>query len=165
MEKVTAAAVQATPVFLHHDETVDKACRLIKEAGSNGAGLVVFPETFIPAYPDWVWRAGVWDEVSEALYARLYENSVVVPGPATEALAKAAKRAKVYVSMGVDEREEGNGTIYNTQLYFGPDGSPTDGSIFPPSSPGAAMGDGAGAKTRTSRRAAPRTSPPRARRT
>jgi nitrilase len=123
MEKVTAAAVQATPVFLHHDETVDKACRLIKEAGSNGAGLVVFPETFIPAYPDWVWRAGVWDEISEALYARLYENSVVVPGPATEALAKAATRAKAFVSIGVDEREEGSGTIYNTQLYFGPDGS------------------------------------------
>ena len=59
MDKVRAAAVQATPVFLHRDETVEKAVRLIREAAAEGAGLVVFPETFIPTYPDWVWRAGV----------------------------------------------------------------------------------------------------------
>jgi hypothetical protein len=61
MKKVTAAAVQATPVLLDREATVDKSCVLIKEAGTNGAGLVVFPETFIPTYPDWVWRAPVWD--------------------------------------------------------------------------------------------------------
>src|SRR5207244_2396081 len=55
MQKVTAAAIQATPVFLDREATVDKAVRLIREAGSNGAGLMVFPETFIPTYPDWVW--------------------------------------------------------------------------------------------------------------
>ena len=69
MDKVRAAAVQATPVFLHRDETVEKAVRLIREAAAEGAGLVVFPETFIPTYPDWVWRAGVWDEITEAMAA------------------------------------------------------------------------------------------------
>jgi nitrilase len=123
LQKVTAAAVQATPVFLHRDETVDKSVRLIKEAGSNGAGLIVFPETFIPTYPDWVWRAGVWDGLSKKLYGMLLENSVVVPSPATEALGRAAKRAKAYVSMGVNEREEHGSTIFNAQLYFGPDGT------------------------------------------
>ena len=123
MQKVTAAAVQASPVFLHRDETVDKACGLIKEAASAGAGLLVFPETFVPTYPDWVWRAGVWDELSGQLYGSLLDNSVVVPSPATEALGKAARQAKAYVSMGINEREDRGGTIYNTQLYFGPDGS------------------------------------------
>jgi nitrilase len=123
MDKVTAAAVQAAPVFLHRDQTVEKAVRLIGEAASNGAGLIVFPETFIPTYPDWVWRAGVWDEVSERLYARLLENSVVVPSDTTEVLGKAARRARAYVSMGVNERDANGGTVYNTQLYFGPDGS------------------------------------------
>src|SRR5256886_17387876 len=61
MDKVRAAAVQATPVFLHRDETVEKAVRLIEEAAAEGAGLIVFPETFIPTYPDWVWRAGGGD--------------------------------------------------------------------------------------------------------
>jgi len=123
MHTVKAAAVQAAPIFLHRDETIDKARRLISEAASNGAGLIVFPETFVPTYPDWVWRAGVWDEVSGQLYARLLENSVVVPSAATEALGMAAKRANAYLSMGVNEREERGGTIYNTQLYFAADGS------------------------------------------
>jgi nitrilase len=122
MDKVTAAAVQATPVFLDRDATVDKACQLIQEAASNGAGLIVFPETFIPTYPDWVWRAGVWDEVSEQLYGRLLENSVVVPSAATDALGAAARRSSAYVSMGINERDEHGSTIYNTQLYFTPSG-------------------------------------------
>jgi nitrilase len=123
VDKVTAAAVQAAPVFLDRERTVEKAVRLIDEAAANGAGLIVFPETFIPTYPDWVWRAGVWDEVSEQLYGRLLENSVVVPSEATAALGASARRAKAYVSMGVNEREPNGGTVYNTQLYFGPDGS------------------------------------------
>ena len=123
MKKVTAAAVQATPVFLDREATVAKSVRLIEEAAASGAGLIVFPETFIPTYPDWVWRASPWDARSDALYAHLLENSVVVPGPVTETLGRAAKRAKVYLSMGVNEREERGWTIYNTQVYFAPDGS------------------------------------------
>jgi carbon-nitrogen hydrolase len=49
---VRIAAVQATPVFLDRDATAEKACRLIKDVGRAGAALVVFPETFIPTYPD-----------------------------------------------------------------------------------------------------------------
>ncbi|HCP61153.1 MAG TPA: aliphatic nitrilase, partial [Actinobacteria bacterium] len=55
-QPIVAAAVQATPVFLDREATVAKACSLIAEAAKNGAGLVVFPETFVPTYPDWAWR-------------------------------------------------------------------------------------------------------------
>ena len=79
MEKVRAAAVQAAPVFLDRDATVAKSVSLIKEAASDGARLIVFPETFIPTYPDWVWRAGVWDETSEALYGKLGEERMAPP--------------------------------------------------------------------------------------
>ena len=48
------AAVQATPVFLDREATIDKACELITTAGSEGARLIVFPEAFIPSYPEWV---------------------------------------------------------------------------------------------------------------
>ena len=50
-----AAAVQASPIYLNAELTVKKACYLIKEAASNGARLVAFPEVFIPAYPYWSW--------------------------------------------------------------------------------------------------------------
>jgi nitrilase len=53
MEKVTAAAVQATPVFLDRGATVDKACRLIGEAAAAGAGLsaIVGPRGEVLAGP------------------------------------------------------------------------------------------------------------------
>jgi nitrilase len=123
LEKVVAAAVQATPEFLDREATVEKSVRLIKEAAGEGAGLIVFPETFIPTYPDWVWRVPAWDGPSADLYALLLENAVEIPGPVTETLGKAAKQAKAYVSMGVNEREPGGGTIYNTQVTLGPDGN------------------------------------------
>jgi aliphatic nitrilase len=49
------AAVQAAPVFLDTPATIDKACRLIREAAAHGAALVVFPEVFVSAYPYWSW--------------------------------------------------------------------------------------------------------------
>jgi nitrilase len=123
VERVTAAAVQATPVFLDRDATAAKAARLIGEAAKGGAGLICFPETFIPTYPEWVWRLQPWHGPATDLYGRLLEQSVSIPDATTEALGRAARRAKAYVSMGVNEREANGSTIYNTQVYFGPDGS------------------------------------------
>ena len=51
LPKFTAAAVQAAPVFLDTDATVDKVCALIAEAAGNGARLVAFPEVFVAGYP------------------------------------------------------------------------------------------------------------------
>jgi predicted amidohydrolase len=53
--KFRAAAVQAAPVFLDRDATIDKVETLLGKATANGAKLVVFPESFIPAF-----RYGVW---------------------------------------------------------------------------------------------------------
>jgi nitrilase len=122
METVIAAAVQAAPAFLDREACVERACRLIREAGSNGARLAVFPEAFVPTYPDWVWRSVPWQDQG-ALYRRLFENSVVIPSATTDALSEAARTAGMYVCMGVNERDERGSTLYNTLLYLGPDGS------------------------------------------
>jgi nitrilase len=116
---VTVAAVQATPVFLDRAATTDKAGALIKEAAAAGASLVVFPETFIPTYPDWVWRLPAWSD--GAFVERLYENSVAVPSPTVDQLSAAAAEAGAYVAMGINEMD--GGTLYNTLLDLGPDGS------------------------------------------
>ena len=42
-----AAAVQAAPVFLNREATIDKVETLLQEATEQGAKLVVFPESFI----------------------------------------------------------------------------------------------------------------------
>lgn len=123
MERIKAAAVQASPVFLDRDATVDKAIALVEKAAADGAGLIVFPETFVPAYPDWVWRTTPFSGQATALFARLLDQSVVVPSQTTEAVGEAAARASAYVSIGINERDETGSTLYNTQLYFDPDGA------------------------------------------
>jgi nitrilase len=122
VEPVVVAAVQATPVFLDREATVTRCCELVAEAAAAGARIVVFPEAFVPGYPDWVWRTPPWSAVNAGFYARLFDQAVVVPGPETERIGVAARRAGAYVAVGVDEREEHGSTLYNTLLYLGPDG-------------------------------------------
>jgi nitrilase len=120
MRTARVAAVQATPVFLDRDASIDKACALAKEAAANGAELIVLPEAFVAGYPDWVWRSSPWAQ-GPARYRRLLESSVVVGSPATGALA-AARDAGAYLCVGVNELDEAGGTLYNTMLCFSPEG-------------------------------------------
>jgi len=121
--KLKAAAVQAAPVLLDREATVAKACRLIEEAGDAGARVVGFPEGYIPAHPYWYDFYRVNDPICNRFNVELFKNAVVVPGPATDALGKAARRAQAYVVMGCAEKDAGSfGTLYNTQVTFGPDG-------------------------------------------
>ncbi|MEX0600874.1 MAG: carbon-nitrogen hydrolase family protein [Rhodothermales bacterium] len=119
------AAVQASPVFLDRDATIQKACDLIAEAADLGASLAVFPEAFVPAYPVWVWYipSGKTHDL-RSLYAELLENAIDIPGPATDLLCAAAKKAGIAVAIGVNERntEGSRSTLYNSILYIGPNG-------------------------------------------
>lgn len=120
------AAVQAASVFLDREATVEKACRLIAEAASQGARLIAFPESFIPGYPDWVWAVPPGRErILNQLYADILSNAVDVPGAATEKLAGAAQKSGAYVVMGVTERDTAasGASLYNSLLYFSPEGS------------------------------------------
>lgn len=120
LPRYIAAAVQAAPVFLDRDATIDKACELIGEASQAGARLIVFPETWVPMYPFWHSSASVF---SGDLFARLWKNSVEVPSAATERLGRAARDAGAYLAIGINERDTATrGTLYNTLLYFSPSG-------------------------------------------
>ena len=122
-ETVTAAAVQAAPVFLDREASVEKGCELIAEAGENGADVIVFPEGFVPAHPLWFHFHPATGDVAQRLSVELFKNAVEVPGPATERFARAAAAADAYVVMGVCEKEPNTtGTMYNSQLFFSPDG-------------------------------------------
>jgi nitrilase len=119
------AVVQAAPVFLDREATVEKAVRLIAEAGRAGARLVAFPESFIPTYPDWVWAIPAGEDgLLAEVYAAFLAGSVTIPSPATERLAEAAREAGAYVVMGLSEAnaETSGGSLYNTLLYLGPEG-------------------------------------------
>jgi nitrilase len=120
------AVVQAAPIVMERDATVEKVARLTEEAAAGGARLVLFPEAFVPAYPRGLGFGVVVGSRSDAgrrLYARYVANAVDVPGPATDRLGAAARQAGVYLAVGVIERDRvSGGTLYCTLLYFGPDG-------------------------------------------
>ena len=115
---VRAAAVQLSPVLYSCEGTTAKVCEAIAEAARKGAELVVFPETVVPYYPYFSFIKA--PAVMGADHLRLIEESVTVPGPVTDAIALAAKRAGVVVAIGVNERD--HGTLYNAQLLFDADG-------------------------------------------
>jgi len=123
LDKYEVASIQASPVFMDKIATIEKGCSLIEEAGRHGATLVVFPETWIPGYPTWLNRVNPRFNypLANKVYARLNKNAVDIPGPETMRLSKAAKKAGVFVAMGVHERIS-SGTLYNTILYIGRNG-------------------------------------------
>ena len=116
LQKFKAAAVQASSVFLDVDATVDKSISIIKEAAGNGASLVAFPEVFIAGYPYWNWimtpvQGSKW-------YEKLYVNSITVPGPEVDRICEAAKENNIHIVIGVNERGQSFGELYNTNLII-----------------------------------------------
>jgi nitrilase len=127
---IKVAAIQSGPVYLDLDRSVEKALMLIREAAQRGARLVVFPETWLPGYPAWLdcsRDVALWDhEPTKKVFARLVENSVVVPGAVTERLGAAARDHQIVLNISVNERVRegpGRGTLYNTMLTFGEEGA------------------------------------------
>lgn len=116
---LAVAAVQCTPVFLDRDATLAVVVTEIEKAAADGARLVVFPESFVPGYPDWVWRRppmsdGDW-------YARFADQAVDVDGSDLDPVREAARTAGVWVALGITERLR-SGTLNNTVVYVGADG-------------------------------------------
>ena len=119
--KVKVAAVQAAPVFLDRDATVDKALSLVREASNNGAELIAFPEVFIAGYPYWNRLENVFK--TTPYFIEMLKNAVQVPGPVTDRLCDAARDAGAYIIMGINERPDNTlGTLYNTNLIIDPEG-------------------------------------------
>src|SRR5436305_8955133 len=105
---VQVACVQAEPVILDLERTLDKLERLAGEAARNGAELVVFPETFVPVYPSSRWAkafAGWQNAGAKQTFARLAQNCVSVGSPSERRLAAAAKELGIWLVTGVNETE------------------------------------------------------------
>jgi nitrilase len=122
MTSLRVAAVQASYVLMDQAATLNRVASLTAEASAQGAQLVAFPEVFVPGTPIWIDTRPIWDG-DEDWFRLLAENAVVVPGPATERLGAIAHDNGTWLVIGVEERERHGGTIYNTVLYFSPQGA------------------------------------------
>ena len=121
---IKTAVVQTSPVLFNREATVEKTCHLTAKAAAQGAQLILFPEALIPAYPRGLGFGTVVGSRSpegRRLWQRYWDNSVDVPGPATQTLGEAAAQAGAHLAIGVIERD--GVTLYCTLLYFSPDGT------------------------------------------
>ena len=120
-KKFKAATVQTAPVFLDVDKTIDKAISLVAEAAGNGAKLIAFPEVFVAGYPYWNWI--MTPVQGSAWYEKLYKASVAVPSPEIDRLLQAAEKHDIHIVIGVNERGNSYGEIYNTNLIIDNNGT------------------------------------------
>lgn len=115
-KKFKAATVQTAPVFLDVEKTIAKAITFIKEASNNGAQLIAFPEVFIAGYPYWNWimtpvQGSQW-------YEKLYKAAVKMEDEAMQPLFQAAKDCNIHIVIGLNERGDSFGEIYNTNIII-----------------------------------------------
>ena len=122
MSTLTVAAVQAAYVLMDREATLAKVEALLADPAVQAADLVVFPEVFVPGTPIWIDSTPIWDG-DEQWFAMLADQAVVVPSETTDRIGAAAREAGVYLVIGVEEREPTGSTIYNTLLYFDPQGN------------------------------------------
>lgn len=117
---VKIALIQHPPVFLNLSASLCKAERLISEAAENRAGIVIFPETWLPGYPIWLdyaRDAAIWNHPgAKSLYRILAHNSLGVDTEEFHFLASLAIKNKLSIVMGCHELK-GN-TLYNTMIFF-----------------------------------------------
>jgi nitrilase len=121
MSTLRVAAVQASYVLMDREASIARVEDLTEAAAREGAQLVVFPEAFVPGTPIWIDTRPIWDG-DGAWFTLLMDNAVVLPSPAADRLASIAKKHGVWLVIGVQEREPTGSTIYNTVLYFSPEG-------------------------------------------
>jgi aliphatic nitrilase len=113
-----AAVVQAAPVFMDLQGTVEKTIALMRQAAGAGAKLVAFPENWIPGYPWWLWLGSpAW---GLQFVPRYHANALRAEGPEMAALCRAAAQARIHVAFGFTEID--GGSLYMSQALIGDDG-------------------------------------------
>uniref|UniRef100_A0ACD5UTI5 Uncharacterized protein n=1 Tax=Avena sativa TaxID=4498 RepID=A0ACD5UTI5_AVESA len=121
---VRATVVQASTVFYDTPATIEKAEGLIAEAGKKGSQLVLFPEVFVGGFPRGSTFGAVIGSGGPGLakgkedYRKYFASAIDVPGPEVTRLGGFAAKYKVYLVIGVVERDVY--TLYNTVLFFSP---------------------------------------------
>ena len=121
------AVIQSPPVLLNREATIARMLELIEEAAGQGAKLLVFPETYIPGYPSWIWRMRPGGDMalSGNIHSLYRQNSVSISRGDLKPVQDAAKRHQITLVAGISEldAEVSGTTLYNTVVIIGPDGA------------------------------------------
>jgi len=125
MSKTKIGVIQATPVLFDLEKSIEKVRQLVRKYARKGCEYLLFPESFLPGYPrglsfDTV--VGRRGEKGRKLWLKYYHYCIQVPGHHSRILGEIAKESRVFLFIGVSEKDTVNGSLYCTLLYFAPNG-------------------------------------------
>lgn len=118
--KAIVSAAQFAPEVMNLNKAVAKAVDIIDQAAKEHTQLLVFPESWLLAYPYWA-SMGTRDPLFRAYLGNLMQQAGGVDDPRLQPISKAAAKHKMAVVIAIHEKD--GGSLYNTQLLFGPDGT------------------------------------------
>ena len=100
------AVAQIAPVLLDRDATLAKVVASVGDAAAQGASLVCFGESLVPAYPLWLSRTGAarFEAADQKVLHALYLREAVVVDEHLGPVCKAARDGSIAVVLGVAER-------------------------------------------------------------
>lgn len=120
------AVIQQPPVYLDKEKSIARACELIAEAAGQGCGLVVFPETWLPGYPTFVWRMppGAGMRKTDELFALSQANSIDLSKDDLAPVKEAAREHGIVVVLGHQELDGAvsGSTLFNSVAIIDADG-------------------------------------------
>lgn len=126
--KVKVCLVQDSPVFFDKEKSLNKLEQLTKQYAAQGCELIVFPESFLPGYPrgfSFGAKIGSRTDAGRKLYAEYRNQSIDLESEELKRLEKLAHSEKVYLVIGITEKQHINGSLYCSMIYI----SPTDGLL------------------------------------
>ncbi len=119
MDKLKIAAVQISPVFLDKHKTWIKLKKYLDEAVSNGAELIVWGETLIPGYPQWVSISGganFDNEDQKQSFLKYWQEAVSLDGPIIDDMKSFSKKYNVMLMGGILEKSDISSSVYCTLI-------------------------------------------------
>ena len=125
MSLVNIAVVQEPTAVLDLQEGVRRAVSHIERAASQGAQVIVFPESWLTGYPAWVFGMAGWNDAeARHWYSKFVSECPTHDGPELEPIRKVSRDRNVVVALGFNERiRENSGSVFNSILLIGTDGS------------------------------------------
>jgi predicted amidohydrolase len=116
-----AAACHVSPITLSAAKTTEKCISFINQAAKNSADLVVFPESYIPAFP--VWSAIQAPTQNHVFFERMAKESIYIDGEEMHAIRDTAKQTGTVVSVGISEKVRySTATMFNSNIIISSDG-------------------------------------------
>ncbi len=120
------AIIQKPPVLLDRQKAIQSALYAIEEAVAESARLIVFPESYLPGYPAWIWRLrpGADSELSTEIHARLRDNAIDLANGDLQPVQDAAAEHGVTIVIGINELDSqfSGTTIFNTVVIISSEG-------------------------------------------